>query len=141
MPVKFIKYHKEVGAAFSMDVKTTIFSSWITFQKIEIIESEYFGRFLLTQAESPMFTPNWVVGIVKKLEIIFPRVHFFRANIPIDSSGYWLFGLASKKYHPLEDFQGDKCHQNKWFFKYYNCDIHGAAFVLPNCVRNYLAST
>ena len=33
----------------------------------------------------------------------FPVSRVYQANIPTCSSGYWLFGFASKKYHPLNN--------------------------------------
>ena len=32
----------------------------------------------------------------------------FIRHIPTCPSGYWLFGFASKKYHPLEDFRPER---------------------------------
>ena len=34
----------------------------------------------------------------------FPISRVYQAHIPTCPAGYWLFGFASKKYHPLKDF-------------------------------------
>ena len=39
----------------------------------------------------------------RKASHSFPISRVYRAHIPTCSSGYWLFGFASKKYHPLTD--------------------------------------
>ena len=38
-------------------------------------------------------------GVIKS----FPISRVYQAHIPTCPSGYWLFGFASKKYHPLYD--------------------------------------
>ncbi len=95
---------------------------------------------LVNQAESPMFTPRWVSNISRKLGGVFPHVDFYQAHIPTYPSGHWLFGFASKKYHPLKDFREDKYHQHNLQLKYYNSDLHFAAFALPNYVRELIES-
>ena len=93
---------------------------------------------LINQAESPIFTGKWLRQIVQKLSGIFPRLHFYHASIPTYPSGYWLFGYASKQYHPQENFREDKFKQLNLLLKYYNREIHQAAFVLPNYVRKII---
>ena len=44
--------------------------------------------------------------------------------------GLWSFLLASKKYHPVNDFQKSKVPQMK--FQYYNPDIHIGSFATPS---------
>ena len=39
----------------------------------------------------------------KKAYRSFPISRVYQAHIPTCPSGYWLFGFASKKYHPLND--------------------------------------
>ena len=38
----------------------------------------------------------------------FPVSRVYQAHIPTCSSGYWLFGFASKKYHPVNDFNAKR---------------------------------
>ena len=42
----------------------------------------------------------------RKASHSFPISRVYQAHIPTCSSGYWLFGFASKKYHPLD---GSEC--------------------------------
>ena len=41
----------------------------------------------------------------RKASHSFPVSRVYQAHIPTCSSGYWLFGFASKKYHPLDDLK------------------------------------
>jgi spermidine synthase len=95
---------------------------------------------LVNQAESPLFTRRWLSMISRKLVDVFPRLHFYQANIPTYPSGYWLFGFASKKYNPREDFLRDKYSQQALQLKYYNEQLHQACFVLPNYVREIIGN-
>lgn len=93
---------------------------------------------LANQAESPVFTSNWVKNINQKLRHVFKNVHFYQANIPTYPSGQWLFGFASKRYHPLSDFREKNYQADQLGFKYYNRKIHSAAFSLSTFVRSMI---
>ena len=93
---------------------------------------------LINQAESPVYAEKWLQNIARKLGSVFNRVFFYQAHIPTYPSGYWLFGYASKTYHPLKDFRNEKYEKQNLPLKYYNADLHKAAFVLPNFVRNLI---
>ncbi len=93
---------------------------------------------LVNQAESPAYTGDWVQGIARKLKDVFPSVFFYQAHIPSYPSGHWLFGFASKKYHPLNDFREEKYYQHQLSLRYYNSDIHFGAFALPNFVKELI---
>ena len=45
----------------------------------------------------------------RKASHSFPISRVYQAHIPTCSSGYWLFGFASKKYHPLTDLNVERC--------------------------------
>lgn len=96
---------------------------------------------LVNQSESPSWLPELVRGIYLKLNKLFPKMLFFNAHIPTYPSGHWAFGFASKKYHPVTDFQMDKCLADNLDFRYYNADIHRAAFALPSFFREILRET
>ncbi len=91
---------------------------------------------LINQAESPFYYEKQFLNIYEKLNSIFPIFSFYSAPVPTYGSGYWMFGFASKKYHPLNDFKADLFDLST--MKYYNTDIHKAAFVMPNFVKNLL---
>ncbi|MCI8453278.1 MAG: polyamine aminopropyltransferase [Lachnospiraceae bacterium] len=68
----------------------------------------------------------------------FPISRVYQAHIPTCPSGYWLFGFASKKYHPLKDFRPDAwnaLHIETW---YYTTHLHTGAFMLPKYVEDLL---
>ena len=39
----------------------------------------------------------------KRIASTFPISRVYQAHIPTFAAGYWLFGFASKKYHPIDD--------------------------------------
>ncbi|NOX37333.1 MAG: polyamine aminopropyltransferase [Calditrichaeota bacterium] len=90
---------------------------------------------LVAQSEFPPWAPELVRGIAKKLKAIFPRVFFYQAHIPTYPSGHWAFGMGSKKYHPINDFQARRYEANQLTYRYYNRDIHQGAFALPTFFR------
>ncbi len=96
---------------------------------------------LVAQAESPAYTPETVQGISQKLGTVFPHLHFYQAFIPTYPSGHWLFAFASKKYHPQKDYREDNYHDLNLSLKYYNSDLHFAAFALPNFVKELIDVT
>ena len=90
---------------------------------------------VINQAENPHYSAEWVQGIYKKLTNIFPIASVYQAFIPMYPSGHWLFGFASKKYQPL-DIKEEPLFVNE--LKYYNKEVHKAAFALPNFVKKLL---
>lgn len=74
-----------------------------------------------------------------KIADVFPIARIYGFNIPTYSSGQWYFGFASKKLDPLRDQQAERWEKFGLFTRYYNSDIHKAAFALPTYVRRNLA--
>lgn len=62
----------------------------------------------------------------------------YQAHIPTYPSGHWLFGFASKKYHPIKDLKADEWNALGLKTKYYNTNLHMGAFYLPNYVEELL---
>ncbi len=93
---------------------------------------------LINQAESPFYYEDRFLNIYNKLNSIFPIFSFYSAPVPTYGSGYWMFGFASKKYHPLKDFNQKRLENSNLKMKYYNTEIHKASFVMPNFVKNLL---
>lgn len=93
---------------------------------------------LVNQSESPSWQPELVQQINRKLKKIFPQVYFYQAHIPTYPSGHWAFGFSSKKYHPVKDFHKAHYASANLRCKYYNQEIHTAAFALPNFVRELI---
>jgi spermidine synthase len=97
---------------------------------------------LVNQCESPFYEKNAkemrrAIGKIKKL---FPIVEVYQYNMPTYPSGHWLFGFASKKFHPLNDFQPEKWKEFGLKTKYYNTDVHRGSFMLPTYVKEQIES-
>lgn len=96
---------------------------------------------LMNQHESPYFdnTKREMQRAHHKIKSFFPIALVYQAFIPTYPSGHWLFGFASKKYHPLENINLNSLKQFQIQTKYYNHEIHKASFVLPNYVQESLS--
>ena len=68
----------------------------------------------------------------------FPISRVYQAYIPTCPSGYWLFGFASKKYHPLNDFEPERWKSLHINTRYYTTNLHQGAFMLPKFVEDLL---
>ncbi|MEG1501632.1 MAG: polyamine aminopropyltransferase [Clostridiales bacterium] len=75
----------------------------------------------------------------EKIATVFPIAEVYGFNIPTYASGYWYFGFASKKYHPIKDHNPQKWEELGLQTKYYNSDLHKGAFALPSYVKDILA--
>lgn len=74
----------------------------------------------------------------RKVYKSFPISRVYQAHIPTCPSGYWMFGFASKKYHPINDFNPDKWNARKLKTWYYTTNLHLGAFMLPKYVEDLL---
>ncbi len=68
----------------------------------------------------------------------FPVSRVYQAHIPTCPSGYWLFGFASKKYHPIRDLDVERWRARKIDTDYYTPNLHQGAFMLPKYVEDML---
>ncbi len=68
----------------------------------------------------------------------FPISRVYQAHIPTCPSGYWLFGFASKKYHPINDFNPERWKERNIETWYYTTNLHIGAFMLPKYVEDLL---
>ncbi len=60
------------------------------------------------------------------------------AHIPTYPSGHWLFGFASKKYHPLRDLDETRWNMRSIPCHYYTTTLHKGAFYIPAYVEELL---
>ena len=74
----------------------------------------------------------------RKASHSFPISRVYQAHIPTCSSGYWLFGFASKKYHPLTDLDTERWNARGIKTWYYTTNLHKGAFMLPKYVEDML---
>ncbi len=75
----------------------------------------------------------------KKVFRSFPISRVYQASIPTCPAGYWMFGFASKKYHPLRDFEPKRWNERKLKTWYYTTNLHRGAFMLPKYVEDMLS--
>lgn len=73
-----------------------------------------------------------------RISSTFPIAKIYQAHIPTYPSGHWLFGFASKKYDPIQNFDGDKWNELGLKTKYYNTLLHIGAFAIPNYVKELI---
>ena len=74
----------------------------------------------------------------KRIVSTFPISRVFQAHIPTYAAGYWLFGFASKKYHPIDDLNVEKWRSLHLNTRYYTTKLHVGAFYLPAFLENML---
>ncbi len=97
---------------------------------------------LVNQNESPVYEQfaKEAIRANAKLRNLFPIVEVYQAQIPTYPSGYWLFGFASKKFHPVADLKAEAWNDFGIKTKYYNTELHRGAFALPNYVKEYITN-
>lgn len=96
---------------------------------------------MVNQHESPFYAEDRLAmqRAHKRIVESFPISRVYQAHIPTYPSGHWLFGFASKQYHPINDQQAERFKRLNIPTKYYNHQLHVGAFCLPNYVEELLA--
>ena len=74
----------------------------------------------------------------KRIVQTFPISKVYQAHIPTYAAGYWLFGFASKKYHPINDLDAEAWKKHNMRTKYYTTQLHAGAFYLPAFLEEML---
>ncbi len=74
----------------------------------------------------------------RKVYRSFPISRVYQASIPTCPAGIWMFGFASKKYHPLRDFDAMRWKRREIKTWYYTTNLHMGAFMLPKYVEDLL---
>lgn len=95
---------------------------------------------LVNQHESPFYKNDAIAmqRAHKRIVESFSISRVYQAHIPSYPSGHWLFGFASKKYHPIEDMNEKSWKSLGLKTGYYNTKLHVGAFALPNYVEELL---
>jgi spermidine synthase len=94
---------------------------------------------MVAQSESPFYHADIQKNMFGNLRCVFPIVEMYQAFIPTYPSGYWSFAFASKKYHPVKDFDRNRAARREFHTRYYNEDLHLGAFMLPTFARENIA--
>lgn len=76
-----------------------------------------------------------------RIKSFFETALVYQVHIPTYPSGHWLFGFASKKFHPVRDQNAEWWLAQGIKTKYYNQYVHSGCFALPNNVRDVLRET
>ncbi len=93
---------------------------------------------MTAEAENPLYDFGWLKIAYKRVRNAFPIVRVYQGFMPTYPSGYWLYIFASKQTDPMKDFRVEDAKKMSKDLKYYNEEIHKAAFVLPNFIKNEL---
>lgn len=95
---------------------------------------------MVNQHESPFYDADAEAMRRAHARIVksFPVARVYQAHIPTYPSGHWLFGFASKKYHPIRDLRAKAWKENGIETRYYNTNLHRGAFCLPTYVEKIL---
>ena len=95
---------------------------------------------MVNQHESPFYDDDAqaMQRTHKRIIESFPIGKVYQAHIPTYPSGHWLFGFASKNYHPVRDLNAVKWNALGMKMKYYNTKLHVGAFALPTYVEELL---
>lgn len=95
---------------------------------------------MVNQHESPFYPQDALAckRAHKRIVDSFPIARIYQAHIPTYPSGHWLFGFASKTYHPLKDLKEERWNERKLETKYYTTKLHLGAFYLPKYVEEIM---
>ena len=95
---------------------------------------------MINQNESPFYTEEafQCQRMHKRILETFPICRVYQAHIPSYPSGHWLFGFASKKYHPIDDLDKVGWKLKGIHTKYYEPRFHAGVFALPAYVEELL---
>lgn len=95
---------------------------------------------MVNQHESPFYGADAEAcrRAHKRIVESFPISRVYQAHIPTYPSGHWLFGFASKKYHPVRDLAAARWGRNGLATRYYTTNLHVGAFALPAYVEEML---
>ena len=95
---------------------------------------------MVNQHESPFYEQDAYAmqRAHKRIVDSFPISKVYQVHTPTYPSGHWLFGFASKKFHPIRDMDEARWNALGLATRYYNSELHRGAFALPNYVEDLL---
>lgn len=95
---------------------------------------------MVNQHQSPFYDDDRIETQKAHKRIVnsFPISRVYQAHIPSYPSGYWLFGFASKKYHPVADLDAEHWNSLGIATDYYTTNLHIGCFALPAYVERAL---
>jgi len=93
---------------------------------------------VVAQCESPWENSFDLAKIYGNLKSAFSNVYAMVGSIPSYPYGYWSWGVASNKINPIQDLHVEKAKRIEKSTKYYNSELHKAAFAIPNFLKHRL---
>jgi spermidine synthase len=87
---------------------------------------------VVSQGESPFYHSEMQTKLIEIISGIFPVVSLYNFSNMTYPGGLWSFTFASKKHHPVKDFDPTRVEKSSLEFEYYNEAVHRGAFALPN---------
>ncbi|MFZ8934249.1 MAG: polyamine aminopropyltransferase [Bacteriovoracaceae bacterium] len=91
---------------------------------------------VISQAESPYYEVEAQTSLLKVLNQVFQNLFIYNFSNLTYPGGLWSFSFATKKYHPIEDFNEARVKDSELSFQYYNPRIHRSSFSLPQFMLN-----
>jgi spermidine synthase len=79
-----------------------------------------------------------LVAAAGRLKRLFPIYRPYRADSPDAEGGSRILGFASKKYDPVKDFDPERWRGRGLETRYYDAEVHKAAFALPPWIAQIL---
>lgn len=94
---------------------------------------------VVSQGESSWYAMDIQQSLLKVLNAVFPKSYLYSFSNLTYPGGLWSFTFASKKYHPIDNFNESRVLESNLIFDYYNPALHSASFALPSFVKKGLA--
>ena len=136
---KFIKAHKNEYDIIIVDSSDPIGPAEVLFRR-EFYEAMFQALkddgIVVTQAESFFYHSEIIKSLFSFIKEIYPIPEYYYTLVPTYPSGIIGFTFCSKKYHPINDFNETEALKLA-DLRYYNKDIHKAAFNLPTFAQDY----
>jgi spermidine synthase len=93
---------------------------------------------VVSQGGSPFYEISTIKNLFRLLRPVFPVREAFLFNNLTYPGGLWAFTWGSKRLHPLRDFDAKRVARAGLPLRWYNADIHRAAFALPQFLKKEL---
>jgi spermidine synthase len=136
---KFVKERKNEYDLIIVDSSDPIGPAEVLFRR-EFYEAMYQALknngIVVTQAESFFYHQKIIKSLFFFIKEIYPIPEYYYTLVPTYPSGVIGFTFCSKKYHPINDFNETEALKLA-DLRYYNKDIHKAAFNLPTFAQDY----
>ena len=95
---------------------------------------------MMNQHESPFYEEDAITTqkIHQRIISSFPISKVYQAHVPSYATGHWLFGFASKVYHPVRNLDSVSWNMKGISTRYYTTNLHSGSFTLPYYVEELL---